>query len=92
VALVLLVFFVLGAVSAVYWVNNEWGNDAALWRYGTAISASGVFLVGAVIAKVGAALVETLHRVRASLLDAILETRPVAPTFDDAWPESEVTR
>jgi hypothetical protein len=90
--LVLLVLFIAAAVSAVYWVNNEWGGNAALWRYGTAVSASGVFLVGAVIAKVGAALVETLHRVRASLLEAILETRPATSSFDDVWPESELSR
>lgn len=75
VALVLLVAFVVSGIGAIDYVANEF-TDASLWRYVTAISdTAGAFLVAAVMAWVGSAIIQALARVRTSLLEAMIASR-----------------
>jgi cytochrome bd-type quinol oxidase subunit 2 len=85
-ALLLAVAFIVAAVTAIIWVDNEI-TDPPLWRYITAVADEGIFLVGAVIAWVGSAIVEALGRVRASLLDAMEQQS--APTAQGGVPMDE---
>jgi hypothetical protein len=75
VAIVLLVAFVVSAIGAIDYVANEF-PDASLWRYFTAIADAGSFLVAAVMAWVGSAVITALARVRTSLLEAMIASRP----------------
>jgi hypothetical protein len=86
VALLLTLAFLVAAVTAIIWVDNEI-TDPPLWRYITAVADEGIFLVGAVIAWVGSAIVEALGRVRASLLDAMNEQS--TPTARRGFPVDE---
>ncbi len=88
--IVLFFLFVIAAIASVAYVNNEWDNDAPIWRYVIAISSTSGFLIAAVLARVGAALVETLGRVRASLMDAILEDHLTIPEIEDRFPETHI--
>ena len=75
VAIVLLVAFVVAAIGAIDYVANEF-PDASLWRYFAAIADTGAFLVAAVLAWVGSAIIQALARVRTSLLEAMISSRP----------------
>ncbi|HEY7107390.1 MAG TPA: hypothetical protein VH986_13360 [Acidimicrobiia bacterium] len=90
-SLVLFFVFIIAGIAAIAWVDNEFNGSAPLWRYVLAVTDASGFLIAAVIARVGAALVQTLGRVRASLLDAILEQR-YESTADlvDEFPETRV--
>lgn len=79
--------FVIAGIAALLWVDDEFHGDAPLWRDVIAIASASGFLIAAVIAQVGSALVETLGRVRASLLDAILDERQPTNGFAPDWPE-----
>ncbi len=74
VALVLLVAFIVSGIGAIDYVASEF-PDAGLWRYFTAIADSGSFLVAAVVAWVGSAIIQALARVRTSLLEAMIASR-----------------
>jgi hypothetical protein len=82
IALVLLLMFVVSAVSAVVWVDDEF-VDPPLWRYLTAIADVATFLIAAVVAWVGSAMVQAIGRVRDSILTAMYERS------DDEHEESE---
>lgn len=72
-ALVLLVLWVVAAVAAIVWVNDEFGDDVGFYRYITAVADVASFLIAAVLAYVGAALVETVGRVRSSIIGTMVE-------------------
>jgi hypothetical protein len=74
VAIVLLLAFFVAAIGAIDYVANEF-PDASLWRYVAAIADAGSFLVAAVMAWVGSALIQALARVRTSLLEAMIAGR-----------------
>ncbi len=74
VAIVLILAFVASAIGAIDYVANEF-PDASLWRYFSAIAESGSFLIAAVVAWVGSAIIQALARVRASLLEAMIASR-----------------
>jgi hypothetical protein len=74
VALVLVVAFIISGIGAIDYIANEF-PDASLWRYVTAVADSGSFLVAAVVAWVGSAIVQALARVRTSLLEAMIASR-----------------
>lgn len=91
IAVMLFVAFLVAAVAGILWVSDEYGGHASFWRYVLAATEATGFLVAAVIAEVGSALVQTLARVRASLLDAILEERLTADELAREWPEAGST-
>ena len=74
-AIVLLIAFVISAIGAIDYVANEF-PDASIWRYFAAIADAGAFLVAAVMAWVGSAVIQALGRVRTSLLEAMIASRP----------------
>jgi hypothetical protein len=74
VAIVLLLAFVVSAIGAIDYVANEF-PDASIWRYFAAIADAGTFLVAAVMAWVGSAVIQALGRVRTSLLEAMIASR-----------------
>jgi hypothetical protein len=74
VAIVLLLAFVVAAIGAIDYVANEF-PDASFWRYFSAIADAGSFLVAAVVAWVGSAIIQALARVRTSLLEAMIASR-----------------
>jgi cytochrome bd-type quinol oxidase subunit 1 len=86
-AILLLGAFVIAGIAALLWVDDEFHGEAPLWRDVIGIASASGFLIAAVIAQVGSALVETLGRVRASLLDAILEERQQTDGLVPYWPE-----
>jgi hypothetical protein len=88
IAIVSLCAFLAASVAAVAWVDNEFTGDAPLWRYIISITACSGFLVAAVIAQVGSALVQALGRVRASLIEAILDQQLAPEELASRWPES----
>lgn len=89
-AIVLFFAFIIAGLAAVAWVINEYHGDAPLWRYVLAVADVAGFLVAAVIAQVGSALVTTLGRVRASIIDAILEDRFAANEVENDRPETGI--
>lgn len=89
-AIVLFVVFVISGIAAVAYVRNEWTDGAPAWRYVIAISGTSGFLIAAVLARVGAALVQTLGRVRASLIDAMFERRLTTDELEAEFPETRV--
>jgi hypothetical protein len=91
VAIILFLLFLASAVAAIFWVDQEY-DQPDYWRFITAIANVGIFLVGAVVAQVGSALVESLGRVRASLIDAILAGRATPDEVERDWPESETSQ
>jgi hypothetical protein len=72
-ALVLLVLWVLAAIAAIVWVSDELGDEASAGRYIMAVADVGSFLIASVVAYVGSALVQTLGRIRGSIIQAIYE-------------------
>lgn len=89
-AVVLSIAFVVAAIAAVAYVRNEFTDSAPAWRYALAIADVSGLLIAAVVARVGAALVQTLARVRASLIDAIVGDRLTSEEMDRQFPESRV--
>jgi hypothetical protein len=80
IALVLFVLWIVAAAAAVAWVDDEFQGDASFWRYVTAIADVGTFLIAAVLAYVGSAIVQAVGRVRSSVIQAMYEiTEPVRP-------------
>lgn len=90
VAIILFVTFIAVSVAAIFWVDQEF-EEPDYWRYINAIASVGIFLVGAVIAQVGSALVESLGRVRASLMDAILSGPTTDEELAEQWPERQIS-
>jgi hypothetical protein len=72
-ALVLVVVWIVAAVAAIVWVIDEFQGDASLFRYLTAVADVSTFLIAAVLAYVGGALVQAIGRVRASMINAMVE-------------------
>ncbi len=89
-AVVLSIAFVVAAIAAVAYVRSEFTDSAPAWRYALAIADVSGLLIAAVVARVGAALVQTLGRVRASLIDAIVGDRLTSEEMDRQFPESRV--
>ena len=72
-ALVLVLVWIVAAVAAVMWVDDEFQGDANLYRYLTAVADVSTFLIAAVLAYVGGALVQAIGRVRSSMISAMVE-------------------
>jgi ketol-acid reductoisomerase len=72
-SVVLLVVWIVAAVAAVAWVEDEFQGGASLYRYITAIADVATFLIAAVLAYVGSAVVQAIGRVRSSIINAIFE-------------------
>lgn len=73
ISLVLFILWLLSAVAAIAWVDDEFGGDASVWRYVTAVADVGTFLIAAVLAYVGSAIVQSIGRVRNSIIQAMFE-------------------
>jgi hypothetical protein len=72
-AIVLLVVWVVAAIAAIAWVEDEFDGSASAYRYVTAVADVGTFLIAAVLAYVGSALVQVIGRVRSSIISAMFE-------------------
>jgi FtsH-binding integral membrane protein len=89
-AVILLIAFVVAAIASVAYVRSEFTDSAPAWRYALAIADVSGLLIAAVVARVGAALVQTLGRVRASLIEAIVGERLATEELNRQFPESRV--
>jgi hypothetical protein len=91
VSVALLVVFVIASLAAVDWVNTEFAENATFWRYISAIAEVGTFLIAAVVAWVGGALVQAIGRVRASMLAAMYESENgQGSEFERSWKPERV--
>jgi hypothetical protein len=72
-AFVLTIIWIISAVAAIVWVEDEWQGTAPAYRYLTAVADVSTFLIAAVLAYVGGALVQAIARVRASMINAMVE-------------------
>ena len=80
IALVLFVLWFVAAIAAIAWVDDEFAGSASLWRYVTAVADAGTFLIAAVLAYVGSAIVQAIGRVRNSIIQAMYERVEMQPT------------
>jgi hypothetical protein len=80
IALVLFFLWIVSAVAAIAWVDDEFQGDADFWRYVTAVADVGTFLIAAVLAYVGSAIVQAVGRVRSSVIQAMYEITEPAQT------------
>jgi uncharacterized membrane protein (DUF485 family) len=80
IALLLFVLWIVAAAAAIAWVEDEFTGGASFWRYVTAVADVGTFLIAAVLAYVGSAIVQAVGRVRSSVIQAMYEITEPART------------